>query len=433
MVAKSISYPQLIFLGVADFLQPGKDPFPIGAVDLFQLSQHRAHIIYPGIIRNQEWVFLVNTELLANRDMIQWKLRIVDEDKAILGDVSFSEVPESENGKSTVSGLKPTLDIPIIKDTNFSLLYFKVDALIPHPGRYVIQYVYGSKSLKVGEAHFHYQKAPTLTPDQIKAIESNPESIKAIRMDLGCKFCPTKLKVYTGLKRQSSLEREGWVWQTDLQERFECQCGKTKYSLEYLKESMHGMLLKDFSRETSGLSYVRRYGHDQVVKVVKEFNQLLYTERHEQPIQTFIEKHPILLSGFHAKRLFVKPNIVGRFQADFAAVDSRDQLWLIELEKPSMKLFKKDGHPTATMNHAYEQVRDWLYQYAKYPGAILSSLSLKENDVVAVRGAVIAGRSTPAIREALQRHLFVPPYPDIEFMTLDDLANTLLQVSKKLA
>ena len=272
-----------------------------------------------------------------------------------------------------------------------------------------------------------------MTPDQIRAIASDPNAVKSIRMDLGCKVCSDKLKAYTGLNRSPQVELEGYIWQTELEDEFTCKCGNTKYSLEYLKESMHALLLKDFSREYTGLSYVRRYGHSQVVKVIQEFTNLLNRERLESPLQEFIERHPILLSRFHAKRLFIKPNIVGRFEADFAVVDFREQLWLIELERPSLQLFKRDGHPTQALMHAYGQVTDWLTQYAKYPGAILDAINLRAEDVVSVRGAVIAGRSADITHEVLQRHLSNPPYPNIEFMTCDDLGVSLLQISKKIA
>jgi hypothetical protein len=200
-----------------------------------------------------------------------------------------------------------------------------------------------------------------------------------------------------------------------------------------LKESLHGMLLKDFSKGLTGLSYVRQYGHSQVKQIVTDFTQLLDKVRLEQPVQEFIEKHPILLSRFHAKRLFVKPTILGRFTADFALVDSQNQLWLIELEKPSLKLFKRDGHPAQELMHAYGQVTDWLLQYSKYSGAILDALGLKGEEVVTVRGAVIAGRSRNVTHEVLQRHLSSPPYPNIEFITCDDLGVSLLEISKTMA
>ena len=71
--------------------------------------------------------------------------------------------------------------------------------------------------------------------------------------------------------------------------------------------------------------------------------------------------------------------------------------------------------------------------YNKHPGAILDVMGLKGGDVVAVRGAVIAGRSTDVIHDVLQRRSSNPPYPNIEFMTCDDLGASLLNISRKLA
>ena len=196
---------------------------------------------------------------------------------------------------------------------------------------------------------------------------------------------------------------------------------------------MQGLLLKDFGLASSGLSYVRQYGHSQIVAIADRFKSLIATETLEPPIQAFLEAQPILLARFHPKRLFVKPNIVGRFQADFAILDSQQELWFIELERPSMPLFKSNGHPTAALMHAYGQVNDWLQQYQKYPGAIQEALKLRPDDILAVRGAVIAGRSSAAILPALQRHHATPPYPSIEFLSFDDLVASLLILSRKLA
>jgi hypothetical protein len=424
---------QVLFLGVADFFQLADTPYPFGPIDLFQLSKHKHHIVYPGIIASNACVLLVSNDFIENSDLSKWKIRIADEDDSELVNASFATFPVNGKILPTLEESETKFAIVIEKDTDFTLLHFKINTLVNHPGSYVVQSIYDGKTTEIGTVYFHYQKQPSLTADKIKAIESDPNSAKAVRMELGCKNCPTKLNVYTGIQRQPKLEKEGFVWYTDIGKEFKCECGKVRYSLEYLKESMHGMLLKDFSREYSGLGYVRRYGHTQVVKIVKEFTELLNNECLEPPVQNYIEKHPVLLSRFYAKRLFIKPKIIGKFEADFAVVDSMNQLWLIELEKPSMQLFKRGGHPTQALMHAYGQVTDWLHTYTKYPAAILDVLSLKEGDVVAVRGAVIAGRSTDVGHEVLQRHLSNPPYPNIEFMTCDDLGVSLLNISRKLA
>lgn len=423
-------------MGIAEFVQETTAPFPVGGIDLFQLSQHKSHIIYPITVSNNEWVVLLSTEFISTCDYSKLEIRIVDENKAEMGKLSFFELKEHEVPTTSDSNQGPnqeTSNIVIYKKSEFIIIHFKVDMVINRPGNYFVQLVYDGNVVEIGSAIFHYNKAPSLTPDQIKALDADPNSFKTIKMELGCKYCSTKLYAYTGLKRQQELEQNGYIWQTELADKFKCKCGKTNISLEYLKESMHGLLRKDIILEVTGLSYVRRYGHAQVENIVNEFYRLLDKERLEEPVQSYIETHPMLLSRFHAKRLYVKPDIIGRFKADFAIVDSRNQLVFIELERPSISLFKTDGHPTAALMHAYGQVTDWLHQYNSYQGAILDSLGLKPEEVVGVRGAIIAGRSTALIHSVIQRHLANPPYQNIEFMTIDDLGSSLLTISRKLA
>lgn len=423
-----------VLLGLADYIEAHRVPFPIGGLDLFQLSQHKLHIIYPGTISTKEWVILVSHEFLKNCDLAKWQLKILDENKIELANVNFHGKAEFQNIKENNKlDREEGAIVAITKESSFTIIHFKVDSIVTHPGRYTVFSIYDGVSKPIGVVHFHYKKAQNLIPDQIKAIESDPSSAKAIKMTLGCKNCSFKLIVYTGLKRQPDLENEGVIWYSDLEDEFKCECGNTNYSLTYLKESMHGLLMKDFSMEISGLSYIRRYGHSQVVKIVKKFTALLDGTKDEKPIQEFIENNLILLSRFHAKLLFVKPSIVGRFEADFAVLDTQNQLIFIELEKPTMKLFKKDKHPTAALWHAYGQVNDWLEQYSKYPGAILDSLNLKADQVATVRGAVIAGRNNSLMHDVIQRHLSNPPFQNIEFMTLDELGRSLMTISKKLA
>ncbi len=43
------------------------------------------------------------------------------------------------------------------------------------------------------------------------------------------------------------------------------------------------------------------------------------------------------------KRIFVKPPILTKYFADFAVLNARDELLLVEIGRPSLKLVKKDG------------------------------------------------------------------------------------------
>ena len=424
---------EICFLGIADYFEDANTPFPYGAIDIFQLSQHKGHIIYPISIQTNTWIFMVSTEFFKHADIPEWELRIVCPNRKQLAKINFDKGIEQPPKSSERRQTLPNNDLPVVMDSKWQIVTFSVGVVVSEPGIYVIESLYKDSITHVGSVEFHYRKAPPFTPDHIKAIESNPSSVKAIWIDLGCDHCPAKLFAYTGLQRLTQLEAKGYLWQSDLPEQFSCDCGRTKHTLKYLKESMHGMLLKNFDIKHSNLSYVRRYGHTQVKEIVDKYTEVLCRAKLEKPVQMYIEQNPVLLSRFQAKRLFVKPQIPGQFEADFAIVDTRNQLWFIELEKPTLKLFRQDGHPAQGLMHAYGQVTDWLHQYGKHPGAVLEALGLTPAEVTAVRGAVIAGRSLAVTHQVLQRHLSNPPYPNIDFMTCDDLAMSLLEISKNIA
>ncbi|HZQ75503.1 MAG TPA: Shedu anti-phage system protein SduA domain-containing protein [Burkholderiales bacterium] len=429
----------ILFLGLADHVQSGPQPFPIGGLDLFQLARHKVHLVYPAMIASASWVFLVDVDFVQSPAAIGMVLRVLDANGTETLNCTFQSLetasaPPTPSAEPSTQATAPGQPIwTVLEGSPFVLFNIIFEGVLPKPGEYTITASYQGKTDEVGRITFHYRPTPSLTPDQVKAVEADVGAAKSIRFELGCKFCAKKLRAYTGLSRHAETEKAGITWYAELEDEFVCQCGKTQLPLQYLRESMHALLLKDFSVATSGLSYVRQYGHTQITAVAERFKQLLRTETLEAPIQTFLEYHPVLLARFHAKRLFVKPNIVGRFQADFAILDSQNELWFIELERPTMPLFKSNGHPTAALMHAYGQVNDWLQQYHKYPGAIQEALKLRPDDIVAVRGAVIAGHSAPRILRALQRHYATPPYPSIEFLTFDDLASSLITLSRKLA
>ena len=63
---KTIKSLPIIFLGIADHIESTGQPFPIGSIDLFRLSQHKGHIFYPALTIENEWVFAISKELLDN-------------------------------------------------------------------------------------------------------------------------------------------------------------------------------------------------------------------------------------------------------------------------------------------------------------------------------------------------------------------------------
>lgn len=317
--------------------------------------------------------------------------------------------------------------------SEWSIINFNIDTVVERPESYKIEMLIGPDSHIIDSVEFHHLKIRPFTPEEIKALESNPYSVKGVQIILGCKHCSFELKIYSALKRSKEWESQGSLWQYDIDESYVCDCGKTKYDTTYIKENLHAGLTFDVHSLSGVVSYERRYAHKQIIHVLSTYNNLLDEEKDEAPLQKFIENHPLLLAKFSATKIFYKPTILGKFQTDFVILDTSKKLIFIEIEKPNLPLFKKNsGHPTAQLNHAYEQVRDWLNEYSKYSDAILESLHLETETITAVKGAVIAGRSEGVKPEHLQRHLSKPLNNDIDFCTFDDLGNSLAQISRTL-
>jgi hypothetical protein len=132
----------------------------------------------------------------------------------------------------------------------------------------------------------------------------------------------------------------------------------------------------------------------------------------------------LLLHQFPAERLFPKPPILTFFFADFAVVTPQRELILIELEKTSTRLLKKDGGVAADLSHAFDQVRDWLHTIDEHRLAVLDSLKIDREQVSIVRGVVIAGRDIGYDAHHL-RKLKGTDWGRVALLTYDDLAFAL--------
>ncbi|HIJ79526.1 MAG: DUF4263 domain-containing protein [Desulfobulbaceae bacterium] len=430
----------IIFLGLAEHIQLDGHPYPIGPVSIFNLSRQKNHFVFPVSGRAYNWVFLFHEELFEQPEKAGFFIEIKTEDGQPFGNIKiepYCQPTSNQNKPEIKQQIKEVASIPhdLLIPKGFGWIIVnchQIDGLIKNPANFIISASFQGQEEVIGSVNFLYQKVLPYTSEQMKAIEADPLSAKSVRIEIGCKNCPAKLRAYSQFNRSKTLEDDGFVWQYDLCEEFNCDCGQTTQPLIYLRESMHGLLGKGTKTISSKLDYLRRYAHSEIVKTVNSFNLLLDAERDEKPFQLFLEKNPVMLARFHAKKLFIKPNILGKFETDFAILDSMNQLLLIELERP-MALFKKDGHPRAGLIHAYSQVRDWLHEYSKHPGAVLEGINIKPDEVMAVKGVVIAGRASKENAKHLQRHLAQPFYNDIEFLTLEDLSLSLLQISHDLA
>jgi Domain of unknown function (DUF4263) len=151
-----------------------------------------------------------------------------------------------------------------------------------------------------------------------------------------------------------------------------------------------------------------------------EFKVLLDSNpEREQALQTFLQKHPVLLCPTHVQ---MWPKLAfGATVTDFVFRDATHEYLLVELERSTLQLFRQDGHPTADLTHAQGQIIDWK----RYLEDNLHTAQ-RELGLVGIStnpgGLLVIGRShslLPKDRRKLQT--MMNESPKLRIMTYDDV------------
>ncbi len=306
----------------------------------------------------------------------------------------------------------------------------KSNFFFTQPGIYYINAETDGRKEIIGEIQFAVIDPPPLTLERIAAIKSDPTSTKSICIEVKCNKCLDKFRVYTDLEfPNKKLERDGYKLNTSIPDQFVCECGKTNFDLQFIRKNLHGFLGTK-PREGLGLVYTSLYEKSIFEDTRNKFVELINSKPREEILQQFIEENPILLHQFPSEKIFFKPPILTYFKADFGIVSPHKELILIEIEKTTTKLLKKDGGRHSALNHAVDQVRNWLHEVDEDRLAFLKSLKINYDQVSKVSGVVIAGRDSGYDAEHL-RKLKGTDLDRVTFLTYDDLLFDLDSLCRK--
>jgi len=304
------------------------------------------------------------------------------------------------------------------------------DLVIMSPGACSIFLSKEDKEIEIGTVIFGWGPVFSLTEDQIAAIKSNPHAAKAVRLVISCNSCGDKIAVYSALERKLEDEKNGTIWYEDLPDRFVCGCGKLECNLTFMKKNMHALLFCYFNN-LGEVSFTRMYEKDALELIVTNFTKLLDLNPLEAPVQKYIERNPILLYQFSPQRIFYKPDVMSKYQADIVILNHKKELILIELEKPGKKILTKSGGVSADLQHPIDQVTDWLHWISDHKSTFIDYLGLQLSDVTKIKGVVIIGRDKGYDPKYL-RKLKWRDFPSIDFFTYDDLVNGLYSLIKEI-
>jgi len=326
----------------------------------------------------------------------------------------------------------PGSDLTIDDGWLFATIPLDLDMAVTTPGHYEVYWTCGDKELHIGKVGLLHAATPPFTPKEIIAIKSDPLAQKWVRFMFTCNSCGTHLKAYAGLEKSAASESEGFRWSQEIREdEFVCECGQNRFSLIPLKTGLHGVLRQKTNPSTStSFSTIRLYEQTALETFCREFTKLIDSNIDEEQVQKFIETHPIFLHIFSPKKILFKPPVLTQFVADFAILDNREELLLIEIEKPQLKLLNKNSHTTAGLNHAFSQVRYWKRVLDDQRSAALAEMGFRLEEVAKVKGIVIAGRR-PDSEKA--RKTLRSLTADIELHTYDDLIDSVVELIKHVA
>lgn len=298
------------------------------------------------------------------------------------------------------------------------------------PGEYAVVLSRDGENINIGYLVLEYVKVPPLTGEQVAAIRSNPHGSKKVFIKLECNSCKENITAYAALEKEDKPKKDNAIWYADLPDTFNCKCGKSVYNLKYIRENLHALLGHNFGKKST-TSFAKLYEDRALEEISKGFGALLSKAPKEEDIQKYIENNPILLQHFAPERILYKAPILSKFNTDIVIYSQNKELILLELEKPNTRLLKKDGGIAAELQHAIDQVNDWLYMSEKHRNAVLDCIGLVDKDVTKIKGVVIAGRDKLYRSEHLNK-LRWKNFGNISFYTYDDLQNIFVNLIRSL-
>ncbi|WP_420210182.1 Shedu anti-phage system protein SduA domain-containing protein [Burkholderia aenigmatica] len=170
---------------------------------------------------------------------------------------------------------------------------------------------------------------------------------------------------------------------------------------------------------------------------VEALRHALDTATREEDIQQFLQKNPSHLiqhlGGGHGRWIIPKQRLGSEHVTDFmiADCDSMGFHWTaVELESPMATMFTKAGNPSATLNHAIRQIRDWriwLSHNQNYAARLRSDngLGLTEIDME-VPGLILMGRRATESEDTRHMRRQISRESRIEIHTFDFLLDALI-------
>jgi hypothetical protein len=156
-----------------------------------------------------------------------------------------------------------------------------------------------------------------------------------------------------------------------------------------------------------------------IQNLIHKFENLLLTATREQEVQEFLQNNPILLGQY--AYVIPKKSLGDELEVDLILINETLQgknYTLIELEKPDMQIFTRDGNFHHDFNHAYRQIIDWdtwLEANKDYLQRELEGFETPNFIIIGGRADTMGDDETRRIRSWNRRQ------KDVKFLMYDDV------------
>jgi hypothetical protein len=350
-------------------------------------------------------------------------IQFLAEDGQELGTLTLSTRDAGDDASLVSHEGEPLVQYPVGGWATLFMPLTDFPLLIPKAGVYLVALKEGETRKLIGRFQCVLLEVPKLSAERVAAIRSDPTAGKFVRMELACRFCSSRLRVWAGLDREQGQRTEDWTWYEDLPEFFLCSCGKTSMDLSSIRTNLHALLGQHTGR-AGAFQLTSLYDAGSLDSLRSEFVQLLNASPREEDLQQLIARNPLILHQFPAELILAKPRILTSFVADFGVLTPAKELVLIELEKASTPLLKQDGGKAAELTHALDQAASWLQVVDDHRLAFLDGINLSKDQVGHITAVVIAGRDANYNQDHLRR-LKAGNANRIKILTYDDLLHSL--------
>lgn len=169
----------------------------------------------------------------------------------------------------------------------------------------------------------------------------------------------------------------------------------------------------------------------QLSSMLKSYKDLLDSNpEREETLQVFLRDHPVLICPTYTA---VWPKLaLGARETDFVFLEASSDYLLVELEKSTHRLFRKDGHTTEALNHARGQVIDWKRYLEDNLSTVQRELGLSGISANP-KSLIVIGRGQSLTPQNKRKLVSIAnESPTLKIMTYDDVYQTAKAVIENL-